>query len=231
MNVKKFLKKESNEDLRSLETESDRALLAQLKGAVAASAKPKRRKRWLWAIPSSVAACAVAAVLIVHFALFPGIDPGKIKYDAMNFVRIDANITELSERLPNLTVNTSIDQLVGVQKTYDSVSGDDLFYTLSVDEESEYALYKLAARIIVNKNYEFDEFEITDEYVTNSYSNYSVKYWQRITVDPDTGLNLVQCNGKIESEHYEIYIMNYEEYSLENGTFLTVIDNLFTFGS
>lgn len=229
MNVKKFLKKESNEDLRSLETESDRALLAQLKGSVAESSKPKRRKRWLWAIPSSVAACAVAAVLIVHFALFPGINSGEIKYESQNFVQTDSDIAELSHALTNVAIHTTDDQTLRVQRTYDSVSNDNLFFTLVVNESSERALYNITANIIVNKNYEFDEFEITDEYVTNSNSNYLVKYWQRITVDPNTGLNLVQCNGKIESAHYEIYIMNYEEYSLENGTFLTVIDNLFTF--
>lgn len=229
MNVKKFLKKESNEDLRSLETESDRALLAQLKDSVAEPTKPKRRKRWLWAIPSSVAACAVAVVLIVHFALFPGIDPDKIKYETANSVQVESNLAELSRALTNTTVHISDYQTVKIQRIYDSVSSDDLFYALSIDEESENALYKLTANIIVNKNYEFDEFEITDDYTIQTYSNYTVRYIQEISLDPNTGLNLVQCNGKIESEHYEIYIMNYEEYSLENGTFLTVIDNLFTF--
>lgn len=231
MNVKKFLKKESNEDLRSLETESDRALLAQLTGAVAEPSKPKRRKRWLWAIPSSVAACAVAAVLIVHFALFPGMDPGKIKYETANFVRTESNITEISHALTNTTVNITGDQSVRVQRVYDSISGDDLFFSLFVDESSSNAIFHIETRIVVNKNYEFDEFEITDDYTIQTYSNYTVRYIQEISLDPNTGLNLVQCNGKIESEHYDIYIMNYEEYSLENGMFLTVIDNLFTFGS
>ena len=229
MNVKKFLKKESTEDLRSLETESDRALLAQLKGSVAEPSKPKRRKRWLWAIPSSVAACAVAAVLIVHFTLFPGINPGEIKYESQNFVQTDSNLTELSDILTNVAVKITDDQTVRVQRTYDSVSSDNLFFTLVVNESSERALYNITANIIVNKNYKFDEFAITDDYVTSSYSTYSIRYKQIVTPNSDTGLNLVRCNGKIESEHYEIYIMNYEEYSLENGTFLTVIDNLFTF--
>ena len=224
MNVKKYLKKESQKDLLALETEGDRAFLAQLKESVTEPPKPKRNKRWLWAIPS-VAACAVAVVLIVEFVPFPS----AVRYEKANFMQTDSSMTELSEVLTDITVCTNPEQTVKIQKTYDSVSGDDLFYTLIINEESDRVLFYTEARIVVNKNYEFDEFNITDEFVTETYSNYSVSYKPIITEDSNTGLNLVQCNGKIESKNYDIYIMSYEEYSIENGTFLTVIDSLFDF--
>lgn len=225
MRIKKYLKQQAQQNLRDLETEGDREFLAHMKESVGEAPKSKRNLQWLWAIPS-VAACAVAVVLIVEFVPFSGDPIDDVKYDEDNFVEVDSDFTELSGALKNLTLH--IAEVSDVRKTYDSVSGHDIFYTINIEEISDIVFYKMEARIIVNSKYEFDDFEIGKKFVTEIYSNYSVTYMQEIK-SSETGLNLVQCSAKIESENYEIYVTNYEEYSLENGSFLTVINEIFDF--
>lgn len=235
MRVKKFLKKESQKNLRDFGTEGDREFLARMKESVAEPPQKKRNKNWLWAIPSAVAACAVAVVLIVEFVPFSGGDLGdandvnEAKYEEVNFVWTDSDSTELFAALNGLTVNISEERIINVQRTYDSLSGDNLFYTLNIDVFP----YSMESRIVVNDKYKFEGFNITESFVTENFSNYSVSYYQTITIDSDTGLNMVQYKAKIESEKYNIYVIDYKEYSLENenGTFLEYIENLFHFSS
>lgn len=230
MNVKKYLKKRAEEDLSKLETEEDRAFLQQLKDMVEEKPPEKMRNRqWLWAIPSAAAACAVAAVLIVELVPFPdGTDD--VKYSEVNFVQVQSDFAELTAALDGLTVRTTEDQIVDVQRTYDSVSGDNLFYTLSVNENSENAYFELTASIVVNEKYEFNDFNVNEDFATETYANYSVSYTQRVIPDSSSGLNQVQCNAEITGGNYRIYVTRYEEYSVADGTFLSVIGNLFDFG-
>ncbi|MBD5636452.1 MAG: hypothetical protein HDP28_01340 [Clostridia bacterium] len=225
MNVKKYLKKQAKEDLKALETDSDREFLARLKESVAENPKPKRNKNWLWAIPSSVAVCA--AILVG--TLVPLSGGSDIKYDDLNFVQAKSDLTEFVGASKGLTVQFTEGQTVEVKRTYDSVSGDDIYYTLSINETSVNAYYTLEARVIVNKKYEFKNFVIDEDYDTKIYAHYSIIYKQDVTVDTDTGVNLVTCNAKIDKLKYDIYVTNYEELSIENGSFLTVIANLFDF--
>lgn len=240
MRVKKFLKKESQKNLKDFETEGDREFLNRMRKSVVEPPKKKRNKNWLWAIPSAIAACAVAVVLIVEFVPFSDggdLDDGSdandpndvtdVKYDELNFDRVDSNPTELFAALDNLTINIAEERIVSVLRTYDSLSGDNLFYTMSIDDFP----YIMDIKIVVNNKYEFNDFVIDENFITKIYSDYSVAYIQKITYDTDFETNLVQCTAKLDSEKYDIYITNYKEYSDEEGTFLEYIDNLFDFSS
>lgn len=52
MNVKRYLRKQAQEDLKALESEGDREFISQLMETVGErhAPKPKRNKNWLWAI-------------------------------------------------------------------------------------------------------------------------------------------------------------------------------------
>lgn len=225
MNVKKYLKKQAEQDLKALETDSDREFLARLKESVAKNPKLGRNKNWLWAIPSSVAVCA--AILVG--TLVPLSGGGNSRYQTANFISVDSDLTAFFEATDNLTVRFADNQVIGIQKTYDSVSGDDIYYTFSINEVLGNAYYRMETIIVVNDKYEYDDFLITKYFVTKTNLNYSVIYYQTVTADSDTGLNLVKCNAKIENSKYDIFVTHYEEYSSDNGMFLTVIDNLFDF--
>ena len=228
MNVKKYLKQKAQEDIKSLQTDKDQEILQRLKNSVAEEPPKKRRSlKWLWAIPSAVA-FTVAAVLIVELVPFPNNDSGGVRYDEVNFVHVNSNMSELSNSLSGLTLHVTDTQNISVARTYDSLSGDNLYFTLSVAEN---LIYSLELRIVVNENYDHEDFIITDEFKTASYPDYTITYKLQITPYPDfDGLNIITCTAaKIDNAKYEMYVMNYEEYAVDDGTFLTVINNLLDF--
>ena len=232
MNVKKYLKKQAEQDLQSLETEGDREFLGQLENIAEENARARAKKRnlqGLWAIPSVAVAGGLAAVLLVE--LLPVADDGldDIKYIESNFVSVDSDINEFNDALDKLTVNLMGDKTTTVLKTYDQLSGDDLYYTLKIEETTETVFVCLDMLVVVNEHYDYENFQIDETFVTETVEDFSVNYSQVVSVDPDFGLNLVKCTGKIEKPNFEIYILNYEEYALDDGSFLNYIDDLLEF--
>ena len=230
MNVKKFLKQKAQADLESVRSDVDQEILQRLKNAVVEEPPKKRRNlKWLWAVPSGAVALTVAAVLIVELVPFPNQDSGGVRYDEVNVEHVDSDFSELSNALTNLTIQVTEQQEISVVKYYDSLSGDDLYYVLNVAENSMEAMYSTRLLIVVNENYDYTNFVVTDEFITSTYSDYAITYKQIITTDPDIGANLITCNAKIDHARYEMYVLMYEEYSVDNGMFLTVINNLLDF--
>ncbi len=215
-----------------METEGDREFLGQLENIAEENARARAKKRnlqGLWAIPSVAVAGGLAAVLLVE--LLPVADDGldDIKYIESNFVSVDSDINEFNDALDKLTVNLMGDKTTTVLKTYDQLSGDDLYYTLKIEETTETVFVCLDMLVVVNEHYDYENFQIDETFVTETVEDFSVNYSQVVSVDPDFGLNLVKCTGKIEKPNFEIYILNYEEYALDDGSFLNFIDDLLEF--
>lgn len=232
MNVKKFLKKQAQEDLQSIRTDKDRETLQQLEDHVAEQSPKKRRnKKWLWAIPSGAVACAVTAILIVELLPSSDKDLEDVKYVEENFKHETSNISELSAALTHLTLNFTQNQVIDVAKTSDSLSGDDIYYALTINENSAEVIYSMRLLIVVNDNYDYDSFTMEEKFETKDYPDYSIAYMQQTFTDPDMGLNMIEAKAKIENARYEMYVLKYEEYSFDNGNFLTVINNLLNFNN
>ena len=232
MNVKKYLKQQAQKDLQALRTDRDEEFLQRLKDSIEERAKErapktKHNKKWLWAIPSGALACAVAAILIVELVPFPNNGLGDPKYEKANFVQADSNIVELSNALTNLTLNFTEDQTVDIAKISDSVSGDELYYALTIDENSSTAFYSMRVMIVVNNKYHYDKFKIEDDFVKETYSDFSIIYRQQVT--NDSGVNLIQSRAQIDNANYDVYVLEYTEYSLGDGMFLTIINNMLDF--
>ena len=214
--------------MESIRTEKDQEILQRIKDAIVEEPpKKKHNRKWLWAIPSSALACAVAAILIVELVPSPNNDLGDTKYEESNLRQVNSDISELSNALTGLTLNLTEDQTVDIIKYFDLVSGDELYYELTIDESS--MLYSMRLVIVVNDKYDYNELKIDEEYATATYSDYSIIYKQQIAVDPDIGLSVIEGSAKVDNAKYEIYILSYKEYSLENGMFLTVINNMLEF--
>ena len=209
-----------------MESEGDREFISQLMETVGErhAPKPKRNKKWLWAIPSATAVCA--AVLVGTLVPWTG----KIKYEDKNFVNEVTTIETLADALNGLDIHISENQEVFVKKTYDTVSGHDLYYTMLVSEFTETVDYAIETRIIVNEKYEFEDFVLDDSFATQDCGHYSVYYKQEFTEDyTDTGLNSVRGKAKIDGLKYEIYVTVYDEFTHGSGMFLNVIAGLFDF--
>jgi len=208
-----------------LETEGDREFISQLMETVGErhAPKPKRNKNWLWAIPSATAVCA--AVLVGTLVPWTG----EIKFEDKNFVDEVTTIETLADALNGLNIHISENQDVNVKKTYDSVSGQDLYYTMLVSEFTETVDYAIETRIIVNEKYEFEDFVLDDSFATQDRGHYSVYYKQEVTEDPQTGIKSVRGKAKIDGLKYEIYVTSYKESTLGSGMFLNVIAGLFDY--
>lgn len=208
-----------------MESEGDREFISQLMETVGErhAPKPKRNKNWLWAIPSATAVCA--AVLVGTLVPWTG----KIKYEDKNFVNEVTTIETLADALNGLDIHISENQEVFVKKTYDTVSGHDLYYKMLVSEFTETVDYAIETRIIVNEKYEFEDFVLDDSFATQDCGHYSVYYKQEFTEDPQTGIKSVRGKAKIDGLKYEIYVTVYDEFTLGSGMFLNVIAGLFDY--
>lgn len=208
-----------------METEGDREFISQLMETVGErhAPKPKRNKNWLWAIPSATAVCA--AVLVGTLVPWTG----EIKFENKYFVDEVTTIETLADALNGLDIHISEDQDVFVKKTHDTVSGQDLYYTMLVSEFTETVDYAIETRIIVNEKYEFEDFVLDDSFATQDCGHYSVYYKQEFTEDPQTGIKSVRGKAKIDGLKYEIYVTVYDEFTLGSGMFLNVIAGLFDF--
>lgn len=209
-----------------MESEGDREFISQLMETVGErhALKPKRNKNWLWAIPSATVVCA--AVLVGTLVPWTG----EIKFEDKYFVDEVTTIETLADALDGLDIHISENQDVTVKKTHDTVSGQDLYYTMLVSESTETAYYAIETRIIINEKYEFEDFILNDSFATQDCGHYSVYYKQEFTEDyTNTGLNLVQGTAKIDGLKYDIYVTVYDEFTLGSGMFLDVIAGLFDF--
>ncbi len=208
-----------------METEGDREFISQLMETVGErhAPKPKRNKNWLWAIPSATAVCA--AVLVGTLVPWTG----EIKFENKYFVDEVTTIETLADALNGLDIRISEDQDVFVKKTHDTVSGQDLYYTMLVSEFTETVDYAIETRIIVNEKYEFEDFVLDDSFATQDCGHYSVYYKQEFTENPQTGIKSVRGKAKIDGLKYEIYVTSYKESTLGSGMFLNVIAGLFHF--
>ncbi len=232
MNTKKFLKKESEKDLQSIQTDKDNELLQRLELFVEEENRSRSKRngnKFVWAIPSAVVACAVAAVLLIELVPFANNNLDDNYYDESNFVQVESDFAELSGALKNLMLNLSEENVSTVKRYYDSVSGDDLYYSLNVNVANIEVYYSLELMIVVNQKYDYKDFETDSSFVSETYPDFSINYKQQIALAPDTGINLIQCQAKIESEKYDIFVFRYEEYSLGNGKFLYVMDDILKF--
>ena len=226
MNVKKFLKTNAQKDLQSVQTESDREVLQRLENSVAAKTpKQRHRLKWLSAMLTAALACSVATVLLVEFVPHAVSD----KYEEANCMQEDSDLSELSNALTDLTLRFTEDQSVNVMKFYDSLSGDELYYVLTIDVSSMEAVYSMRFLIVVNDRYHYDKLQLDGDIKTATYTDYTVTYTHRVNGNSDFGVNLVECSAEIVSAKYMMYVLMYQEYSLGNGMFLTVIDEMLDF--
>ena len=93
---------------------------------------------------------------------------GRDKYEDKYFVDEVTTIETLADALNGLDIHISENQEVFVKKTYDSVSGHDLYYTMLVSEFTETVDYAIETRIIVNEKYEFEDFVLDDSFATRA---------------------------------------------------------------
>ena len=235
MKIKKFLEKAAEEDREALISDKDVEYLASIgvdynKKREADKKQPDANyyrtapsiNRRAFIISVACFLVAVFAVLtIVYFTAKPK-NPG---YMDDEYIEVNSDLYELNKDLQlfSLTVKEEEYDLL-IKKTYGSVSGDNLFYSLRFN--SKIGLQKnFTIEIVVSNKYEHDALEYTSEIKKAQISSYTLKYSESLM----PMFMKVKCKGEMQIGKQCIYITNYEETALGQSTFVATLESIISF--
>lgn len=243
MKIKKFLKKVAEEDRESLINDKDVEFLASIgvdynKKKIAAQNEPKASYYLTAGAPNYKViliclACFIVAAITVTIILYnyfkPALVEPPIQYFEDNFVKVDSDLDELNADLElfSLAVNEN-DYDLKIKKTYDSLSGDNLYFSLNFNQQNGFKKsFKLD--IIVNRLYKYKQFLYDREPVETKISEYTFKYVEDIEAMPGTPFSTVTCKGEMQIGEQCIYIVTYEEMALGQSTFIETLQSIISF--
>lgn len=236
MKIKKFLEKVAEEDRESQINEDDIEFLASIgvdynKKREADKRQPDssyylqasafNQKTFLICVTGFIVAL-FAVFLILFYTLRPAFEP-PIEYFEDNFMEVDSNITELNGDLKLFTLVVDDEYDVITKKTYDSLSGDHLYYTLEFTSNLNLSKnFKLD--IVVNSNYNYEELNYPEELKKAQISGYTLKYTEDSVALPP--FVTVYCQGEMQIGEQWIYITKYEEMIIGQGTFIDTLQSI-----
>ena len=226
MKVKKFLKQQAEKEKQQIIENSDmqafNLYFEQIGNDEHEKVLPNRSK---WLI--GVACLFVAMIVAILSVLFFLSKPSSPVYLDSNFEISDSNVEEMDGDMKEFDFNID-DALysVTVQKTSDSVTGDDLYYRANIYTLDSFINFEFVA--VCNENYTYGNFGATDNFTTVELSDYSVTYRQEISHESGTGLDELSAKAIIQKNKESIYIIVYNEYLLDDeGSLLNIIQEMF----
>lgn len=167
-------------------------------------------KRNLIKASSIVTACllVVAFLSIALYAVFKE-EP---EYLLQNEVTIDSDINELNNVVPWCPINNIDEFIYRVTRTYDSISGDNLYFKLKINIES--FSEKAVIYLFVNSKYKSNK-ELTD-IKSIKINGIDINYEEKFFIDSDEKNNF-NINALFKKNGIEIYI-EYNQIWYENDT-------------
>lgn len=241
MKIKKFLEKAAEEDRESLINDKDIEFLASIgvdynKKKEAAKKEPDSayyltaksvNYRALFAGIACFLIVAITAVaLSIYFSLKTPPVESPIHYFEVNFVEVDSNLHELNDDLKLFSIEVEENAYkVDIKRTYDSVSGDDLFFTLEFTAKQGLSK-KFRFDVIVNKYYEHEELTYIEELKETKISDFTLKYYEIYRPMSGTPFVNIDCMGEIQIGEQWIYITKYEERAIGQSTFVDTLQSL-----
>ena len=241
MRIKKFLEKAAEEDWESLINDRDIEFLASIgvdynKKREAAQNEPDSSyyrtapafnyKAFAISLACFIVA-AIAVTLILYFSLKPAPVDSPIHYFEDNFVEVDSDLAELNNNLKlfSLKLNENVFD-VDITKTFDELSGDNLFFALTFTTKQQPAKsFKL--EIVVNSNYEYEGLAYSIEPVETQISDYNLKYTE--ITDAKGPLITASCMGEMKIGDQWIYITEYNETAIGKSTFIETLEAIIQF--
>lgn len=242
MKIKKFLEKAAEEDRESLINDKDIEFLASIgvdynKKREMAKKEPDSsyyltaRSVNYKALFAGIACFLIVAITAVALSLYfslktPSVEP-PIHYFEDNLVKVDSDLQELNADLKLFSIIIDPDKYdVDIKKTYDSVSGDNLFFTLEFNVEEQLTSKNFTVDIVVNKFYTHKELAyIEDEIQRYQFSDYTLKYTENVQPTSGPFVN-VSCKGEMQIGEQWIYITNYSEKAWGQSTFIDTMQSL-----
>ncbi len=207
MNVKRYLKKQARKDRQAIIDADDGKTLRAL-GIDYHAPKPKKRRLTGWLL--GAASVAVSSILIVCIVMFyPTQQPQTIYWD-MNFESRESTLSEMNSELHDFTfeIDESI-YLPQIARTYDSVSNDLLYYTISLNSYDSFVTMELVA--VCNPQFEYKNFEFSQTPSAKSLDQYDILYDFRTKSEAHFGFELLSCLAEIDGKQDIVYVRKYEE--------------------
>ncbi len=214
MNVKRYLKKQAKQDRLAI-MEADGGETLRALGIEPPKKKPHRAA---WIAGAASLAASLAVVLTCVFTLYP-FNAQEEKYLEENFVTEDSTVEKMNAELHDflLTFDETACQ-IAITRTYDSVSGEALYYQLTINR-SDNSLYG-EFYITCNEHYEYPNFTFSLTPIFETLTHYAITYQLESTIHPQYGFETITCKAEIKGTIDCVYITQYDELILDGHTFL-----------
>lgn len=115
---------------------------------------------------------------------------------------------------------------VQITKTYDSISGDALYYKMSLDSFD--TLISLEIVAVCNPRFHYSTFYFSSTTPDQAMlPQYKMLYEREIAPNPQYGLDSLSCIAKIDGKTDTTYVTRYTELLIEpDGNFFDVIQQI-----
>ena len=231
MNTKKFLDKQAEQDRKQILDSDHGEFLQALEQKLQPQPKVKKRLPRFRVWFPALASAAAAIVLIVCLAVFYPFGGKSVEYFDQNIKLSESTVEVLNRDMKqfDLQIDTSVYN-VAVQKATDSVSGDVLYYTVTIDDiESTGTLSHIEIVTVCNPNYKFKSFSFASTPVSIELDHYQLNYESNKTIDSEYGFEVLNASAKIQKGKEIVYVTSYSELLLEpesEGTFLETLQSI-----
>ena len=224
MNIKKYLKKQAEQDRQEILDSDNGEFLRTLQE----QAKPTLKKRFplrVW-LPATLSAVVAVAILVTCIAVYYPFETNHIEYLDINLSTVDSTIDELNKDVKE--VDLQIDDSVysyTVTKALDTISGDVLFYRTTIDNLDAFIQMEIVT--VCNPYYTYKNFHIPDNPITAELPHYTVSYKTSTSINSEFGLETINATAEIHKGKERIYITNYFELLLSpDDSFLEILQSI-----
>lgn len=207
MNVKRYLKKQARKDQQAIIEADDGRTLRAL-GIDYPAPKQKKRRIMGWLL--GAASVAVSCILIVCIVMFYPTQQSQTIYWDANLESRESTLSEMNSELHDFTfeIDESI-YLPQIARTYDSVSDDPLYYTISLNSYDSLVTMELVA--VCNPKFKYKDFNFSRTPTSQSLPLYDILYVFETSPKPQFGLDLLSCTAEIDGKQDIVYVRQYEE--------------------
>ena len=240
MKIKKFLEKVADEDREALIDDKDIEFLATIGvdyNKKREEDKKKPEASYYLTAPAFnykafliSASCFLVVAIAVFLIVFYSLKPFEPPVGYMDVIEESepSDLSELNEDLGlfKLTVDEN-KYNVTVTKTYDTVSGKNLYYSIELILQIGLP-QSFSLDIVVNSLYEYKKGNFDDDYIEAQISGYTLKYTE-ISVPMAPPLSDITCKGKMKIGEQWIYITSYKETALGQSTLVATIESILSF--
>lgn len=213
MNVKKYLKKQAEQDEQEILDADDNEFLDNMKAKIKAKSKHSKKNRNFAKLKIGLpvaAGIAVAATAITCIAVYYPFNSGRVEYFEADIADTAATLEDLNRDVKEFDIR--IDPSVytyDIKKKYDRVSGDVLFYTTVIDNRDLFLHMEIIT--VCNPNYHYKDFSLSDGAVSAALDHYTVEYLPSKTTDPEFGFEKYSAKAKIQKGKEFVYVTRYSE--------------------